>query len=156
MVWVVSNSSDSTAGDELHFTPDRATEMLPLVRSIVADITRLSESIDRQREQIRGIDNLPETIEHADYQDEIRDIRASVDSDQRRLQICVDELTALGVEAHEPIDGFVDFPAVMNRRRVLLCWHFDDERVSHWHEPGQSPGLRERIESQTFGLESFQ
>ena len=153
MVRALSDNNDSTAG-EVHFTPRRATQMLPLVRRIVADILRLNQSITLQREQIKGIDHLPETISQADYQEELRDIRASLEADEQRLESCLNELNALGIEPHQPLDGTIDFPAVMNRRRVWLCWHPDDERVEHWHESGQSADQRKKIESHSFGHES--
>ncbi len=155
MVRAISDNSDSRAGDPISFTPGRATEMLPLVRSIVADMMRLSESIANQQEQIKGIDELPETIEHADYQEELRDIRASLAEDEQRLQTCLAELAALGVEAHQPIDGTIDFPAVMNRRQVRLCWHPDDDQVNHWHENDESAKDRRPIEASSFGVESL-
>ena len=71
--------------------------------------------------------------------------------DEKRLQMCLDELAALGLRPHQPIDGTVDFPALMNRRQVRLCWHPDDERVDHWHEPGESFSDRKKIDPQAFG-----
>jgi hypothetical protein len=155
MVRAISDNNDSTARREAKFTPSAATETLPLVRRIVADLMRLNQSIAAQREQLRGVDNLDETIEHADYQEELRDIRASLSDDEQRFQQCLGELTALGIEPHFPIDGSVDFPAVVNRREVRLCWHPDDDQVSHWHEPGQTPEQRKPVDAKAFGLESL-
>ena len=154
MVRAIRDNNDSTAG-AVHFTPSSATIMLPLVRRIVADLIRLNEAIESQKEQLKGIDRLPETIERTDYQEELRDIRASLSDDQKRLQVCLGELAALGLEPHLPIDGGVDFPAMLNRRRVRLCWHPDDERVDHWHEPGQSSDSRQKVDPQSFGQESL-
>lgn len=154
MVRAIRDKNDPAAGDS-PFTPRRATEMLPLVRRIAADMLRLSESITAQREQIKGIDNLPETIEHADYQEELRDIRTSLTADEERLQACLGELASLGIEAHHPIDGSIDFPAVINRREVCLCWHPDDETVNHWHEQGESSQSRQKVERHSFGHESL-
>jgi hypothetical protein len=154
MVRAIRDNNDSTVG-EVHFTPSSATVMLPLVRRIVADLVHLNEAIESQQEQLKGIDRLPETIERADYQEELRDIRTSLSDDQKRLQMCLGELAALGLEPHLPIDGGVDFPAMLNRRRVRLCWHPDDERVDHWHESGQSPESRKKVDPHTFGQESL-
>ncbi len=154
MVRAIRDNNDSTAG-VVHFTPSSATIMLPLVRRIVADMIELNEAIESQKEQIKGIDRLPETIERADYQEELRDVRASLSDDEKRLQLCLGELAALGLEPHIPIDGSVDFPAILNRRQVRLCWHPDDEQVDHWHEPGQTPQSRTKIEPHAFGQESL-
>ena len=100
MVRAISDNNDSTSRQETVFTPVAATQTLPLVRSIVADLMQLNQSIAAQREQLRGVDSLAETIEHADYQEELRDVRASLSEDEQRLKLCLAELAALGIEAH--------------------------------------------------------
>lgn len=156
MVRAISdNNNDSTSGQRTSFTPRSATKMLPLVRRIVADMLQLSRSIDAQREQLRGIDKLTETNDQPDYREELSDIRGSLTGDERRLEICFSELAALGLEAHQPFDGSIDFPAVFNRRRVRLCWRPEDERVEHWHEVGKSVHERKKIDPKLFGVESL-
>ncbi|MCG8650213.1 MAG: DUF2203 domain-containing protein [Pirellulales bacterium] len=155
MVRAISDNNDSAAGDEVFFTPARATEMLPLVRRIMADMVRLNESILAQREQIKEIDRLPETIDHSDYQEELGDIRASLTDDEERLAACQEELAALGVEAHHPIDGSVDFPTVINRHQVRLCWHPDDKQVEYWHETGQPTSKRNKVDPAAFGSQAL-
>ena len=122
MVRAISDNNDPTAGHDSAFTPCSATKMLPLVRRIVADIVQLSGSIDAQRAQLSEIDKLAETIDQPNYREELSDIRGSLASDELRLEVCFSELAALGLEAHQPFDGSIDFPAILNRRRVHLCW----------------------------------
>lgn len=155
MVRAIGKKDDSTARTRSEFTPRTATKMLPLVKQIVRDIDRLTKSIAGQREQLRVIDQLPETIEHRDYSEEISDIRLSLVVEEKRLIQCLAELTALGLKPHTPFDGTVDFPAVINRRRVELCWHQEDERVEYWHEIGQTKADRKKIDPNKFGSESL-
>lgn len=129
--------------------------MLPLVRRIVADIIQLSKAIEVQRERLRGIDALPGTSDQPEYRDELSDIRGSLEHDEQRLAACYSELSSLGLEAHTPFDGSVDFPAVINRRQIRLCWQPEDERVDHWHEVGQTKDQRQKIGPQQFGAESL-
>ena len=82
--------------------------MLPLVRKIAEEMITLSRSIDAQSEQLRGVEHLPERSGQVEYQEELDDIRLSLEKDEKRLQQCVSELIALGVEPHVPIDGSVD------------------------------------------------
>ena len=155
MVRAIGRDNDSTLESEKQFTPGRATKMLPLIRRIVADMVAINQSIQRQKEQLEGIDALPSTIEHSNYQEELRDIRSSLADDEARLQECVSELASLGVTPHLPIDGSVDFPATLNRRAVSLCWHPDDDAVRFWHEVGgegsDASQIRQRVEGQKFG-----
>ena len=154
MVRAISNNNDPTLGVQSDFTPVLATKMLPLVRRIAEDMLQLTQSIAAQREQIRDIDQLPETMEHADYQEELSDIRGTLAEDEKRLDDCRRELASLGLEAHVPFDGAIDFPSNLNRRRVQLCWLPEDESVAYWHEVGQTRQDRKQIGSQEFGVVS--
>lgn len=154
MVRAISNNNDSTISVRSEFTPTLATKMLPLVRRIAEDMRSLTDAITAQREQIREIDQLPETIKHIDYQEELSDIRGSLAEDEKRLDDCRRELASLGLEAHVPFDGAIDFPSFMNRRRVQLCWLPEDQQVEYWHEVGQALRDRKKIGSQEFGVSS--
>lgn len=128
--------------------------MLPLVRRIVQDMLELNRSIAAQREQLRGIDQVSEEMQQANYQEEVSDIRGTLAEEEKRLDDCQRELTSLGVEAHVPFDGTIDFPSVLNRRRVQLCWMPDDESVQFWHEIGQTLQDRQKVGSHQFGSSS--
>ncbi len=117
--------------------------MLPLVSRIVADLVSLNQSILTQRAQIREIDRMTGTIPIADYRDELGDIRSSLQADEESFEKCLAELVSLGVVPHQPIDGGVDFPAVLNRRSVRLCWAPGDEGVDYWHELDAPCGNRQ-------------
>ena len=128
--------------------------MLPLVRQIAKDMLELTESIAAQREQLRGIDQISETMQRSDYQEEVSDIRGTLAEEEKRLDECRRELAALGVETHVPFDGAIDFPSVLNRRRVRLCWLPEDHSVQFWHEIGQTMRDRQEIGSLQFGSAS--
>jgi hypothetical protein len=148
MVRAIHNSdehSPSKVGEP--FTVDTAARMLPLVRRIMADMERLNETVQRQRERLSVIDQLPDTIDQPDYQEELADIRGSMESEELQLKACIRELNALGLEPHMPFDGSVDFPAVINRRAVCLCWHPDDESVEYWHEMGEGFSERQKLDT---------
>tara|TARA_B110000495_G_C22831724_1_gene485266 strand:+ start:400 stop:861 length:462 start_codon:yes stop_codon:yes gene_type:complete len=130
------------------FTADTAAKMLPLVRRIVADMEHLNETVECQRERLDAIDQLPETINQPDYQEELADIRGSLEAEEEQLQAYVRELHALGVEPHIPFDGSVDFPTVINRRAARLCWHLDDDGIEYWHEVDQLTAERQKLDSE--------
>ncbi|MFG0262769.1 MAG: DUF2203 family protein [Novipirellula sp. JB048] len=142
MVRALSSHDESLPPQGVSFTPARATEMLPLLKTIMQDAWHLSQSIQRQRAQIKGIDRLAETIEHPSYRDEVNDIRGTLAEDEARLDRCLLEMRLLGVEPHVPIDGSIDFPAIVNRQPVRLCWTLGEDSVEHWHDIGQAPETR--------------
>ncbi|MGB7329469.1 MAG: DUF2203 family protein [Rubripirellula sp.] len=152
MVRAINNNSGNTTDNGLSdYTPTRATQTLPLVRLIVDDLVRLNESIEAQKDQLEGIDQLSATMDRQAYVDELSDMRGMLDGDIQRLQTCIDELARLGVEVHQPFDGFVDFPAQLNRRPIRLCWHPADEKVEYWHELGQSADQRKKWDAAAVG-----
>ena len=148
MVHAIENSDEhlpKKVGEP--FTVETATRMLPLISRIVADMENLHRTVQRQRERLNVIDQLPDTIDQPDYQEELADIRESMVTEEERFQACIRELNALGVEPHLPFDGTVAFPAVIHRRAVCLCWHPSDNGVEYWHEMGQDPSLRKRLDA---------
>jgi hypothetical protein len=159
MVHAVGNDNDATLEPRRVFTAGGATKMLPLVRRIVSDLVRLNRSVLNQREQLSGVDCVEQPSEHASYQDELTDMRHSLQDAETDLAACEAELSALGVSVHHPIDGSVDFPAVINRRPVQLCWRPGEETVCHWHESDsdaeRGSAKRHRIQQPDHGTESL-
>ena len=153
MVRAISgNGNDSTSRPVANFTASSATEMLPLVSRIVDDLLRLDRAIKAQREQLKGVDQLVRTSNQAVYQEELSDIRGSLETDQQRFDSCLGELTSLGIDPHLPFDGSLDFPTELNRRAVCLCWQPGEERVEYWHESGGSKDDRQKISDEHLEL----
>jgi len=124
------------------FTVEEANAALPLVRAIVADLAGLSrEVIDRRRRLSLLLDG--RAADSGDpYREELVQIVEELDKDSRRLREYAEELRALGVEPTSGPEGLVDFPAVVDGRKVRLCWKLGEPEVCHWHEV--DAGFRER------------
>ncbi|TWU24186.1 hypothetical protein Pla52o_21100 [Novipirellula galeiformis] len=149
MVRALPSNDGSLPPQAVLFTPARATEMLPLLKTIMRDAMHLNQSIQRQRNQIEGIDRLAETIDHPSYRDEVNDIRGTLVADEARLDQCIMELTRLGVEPHLPLNGSIDFPAILHRQAVRLCWTLGEESVEYWHDIGQDASVRRPLPTQS-------
>ena len=145
MVNILERQRRNGATDHQKFTPETATLTLPLVRRIVDDMRRLNLSIESLRTQLQGVDGIDETNARPEFLDELNDIRGSLAADEMQLQACLRELAVIGVQPHPSLCGDVDFPATVNDKSVCLCWNPADDRVAHWHEPGQSPRNRQPI-----------
>ena len=115
-----------------YYTVAQANATLPLVRSILRDITELTVSIqDRQQRLVRLQD--AGTIDKA-HQEEIKHIVAEFENDQQRMQDFEQELRNLQVELKDYVTGLIDFPCWMDDREILLCWRLGEPEVSHWHD----------------------
>ena len=51
------------------------------------------------------------------------------------LELCVEQLDALGVQVKDADTGLVDFPALRHGEEVLLCWQAGEDAVEWWHHP---------------------
>lgn len=130
------------------FTVEEANAMLPLVRAIVSDLVELSRDVIDRRQRLSQLVAHDEEDDRRDpsdpYKSELVQIREELEKDALRLQEYVDELRQLGVEPKSAPEGLVDFPAMIEDRRVYLCWKLGEPEVLHWHEldagyPGRQP-----------------
>jgi hypothetical protein len=114
-----------------YFTATQANAMLPLVKSIVRDITELAVTLRERAERLR-----PRSPTATDdmYQEERVQIEQQIEQDQDRMRELIQELTELGVELKDPFTGLIDFPCWMNNHEVYLCWRQGEPSVAHWHE----------------------
>ena len=115
-----------------YYTVAEANASLPLVRSIVRDITDLAVSIQDRHQRLVGLQNAG-TIDKA-HQEEIQQIVSAFESDQERMKDYEQELENLNVELKDYVTGLIDFTSWMDGREVYLCWRLGEPEVSHWHE----------------------
>lgn len=57
-----------------------------------------------------------------------------LDRDKQQVLEYVEELKHLGIETKSVTEGLVDFPAIMEGRKVYLCWKLGEPEVAYWHE----------------------
>ena len=134
------------------FTVREANAMLPLVRAIVQDLTKLSEEVAERRERLSLLLG-GRVVDATDpYQEELMQVEEELENDSRLLQEYVNELRQLGVEPKTA--GLVDFPALLDGRKVYLCWQLGEPEVMHWHElhagfRGRQPLSTESMEGES-------
>lgn len=146
MVNILEEQRSDGATVHHQFTPESATQTLPLIRRIADDMRRLNLSIESLRVQLQGVEGIDETNARPEFLEELNDIRGSLAADEMQLQACLRELAMIGVQPHPTLNGAIDFPAKLDNKSVSLCWNPDDDSVTHWHEPGQSPQQRQPID----------
>jgi hypothetical protein len=113
------------------FTPEQATQMLPLVRRIVEDIV---VSVGRWRERIREFELATAAVTTQAPDPRAVELEREAGQIAEEVDRFVRELTALGVELKDYETGLVDFPAERDGRPVYLCWRLGEPSVQFWHE----------------------
>ncbi len=122
------------------YTVAEANASLPLVRAIVGDLVELSRDVTERRHRLSLLRS--STGRRDPYQEELVQSEAELEKDGRRLREYVDELRELGIEPANGSEGLVDFPALVDGRKVFLCWKLGEPEVRYWHEP--DAGYRQR------------
>ena len=116
------------------FTPAEANATLPLVSAIVSDIVALSRELAERRQRLAPFRGGKADNSRDPYHDELIQVQKDMEKDSLRLRDYVEELRALGVEPKGGTEGLVDFPALLNGRKVSLCWKLGESRVLFWHD----------------------
>jgi hypothetical protein len=115
-----------------YYTVAEANATLPLLRSILRDITELAVSLQERYERLTHLRN-GGAGESSD-QEEIQEIDKEFEHDQERMKDFENELRTLQVELKDYFSGLVDFPSMMDGREVYLCWRLGEPEVGHWHD----------------------
>ncbi len=116
------------------FTPAEANATLPLVRAIVSDLVGLSRELTERRQRLSLLQGVKASNPRDPYHEELVQVQKDMEKDSLRLRDYVEELRALGVEPKSGTEGLVDFPALLNGRKVYLCWKLGESRVLFWHD----------------------
>ena len=127
---------NTTVVHEKCFTPPEANLMLPLIRRIVADITKTSREMRMiGRCPNRGIPVL-ELYKRQNV----------------KLGEFIGELSALGCTYKDWGFGVghVTFPGKINEQPVMLCWKSEDPEVAHYHTYQENYAGRRRIPVELF------
>ena len=117
-----------------YFTVAEANAMLPLLRSILRDVTELARDLRDRHERLSRVKPPPRGSMGDAYAEELQQIQARFERDQARMQEYLKELEDLGIELKDPDTGLVDFPAILDNHEVYLCWRLGEPAVGHWHE----------------------
>jgi len=116
------------------FSVSEANATLPLVRSIVKDITELAVSLRDRHERLERLGGGKHGVLGDAYQEELQTLQQDLGRAEEQMQEFVRELATLGIELKDPFIGLIDFPAWMNGHEVYLCWRLGEPEVAHWHE----------------------
>jgi hypothetical protein len=113
------------------FTPEQATQMLPLVRRIVEDIV---VAVGRWRQRVGEFELLTAAVTTAKPDPRALELEREASAIAAEIDRFVRELTALGIELKDYETGLIDFPAERDGRPVYLCWRLGEPSVQFWHE----------------------
>jgi hypothetical protein len=116
-----------------YFTVEEANATLPLLRSILRDVTTLAKDLFDRQERLSRLQPANGRVDHA-HQEEVQRMLEELEVDQQRMNEYLQELKKLKVELKDYFTGLIDFPCWMDDREVYLCWRLGEPEIAHWHE----------------------
>jgi hypothetical protein len=116
------------------FTLEEANAMLPLVRSIVADICQAFRSVTGRRADLHRILRKGSLTSGQVYDDEIAESRADLQLEYDSIWKYREELESLGVHLRHPEEGHIEFPSTILGRDAFLSWHLGEDSISYWRD----------------------
>ncbi len=122
---------------------EETNRMLPLLRHIVRDIMEHWNLIIGKRSELEAIEKapLPVVIDETRTQEVKHDLNHLID----KINHYIKEVEGLGCFVEEFKRGIINFPSLYHGRKVFLCWHPDEDAVSHWHELDETFADRVKI-----------
>jgi hypothetical protein len=127
------------------YTLEEANAMLPLLRSILRDVTALQADLRERYERLvrlqktDGMDKV--------HRDEVQQMIEDFERAQEKMREYEFELEKLSVELKDYDTGLIDFRHMKDGREVYLCWKLGEAEVAHWHELNAGFSGRQKIVS---------
>lgn len=112
-----------------------ASEALPLVRRIVADIAEYKRRLTQAQTERRRIQLSREERSNSrrrfSLDDSIRELRSE-------LRNVIDELHHVGAMLLDPVSGEVGFPTIVNGSLAYLVYRAEEDKIAHWRYRDQA------------------
>ncbi len=126
------------------YSVEEANARVPLLRSILRDVTELSHDLKGLHERLILLqtDGALDAVQER----EVVRLSAEMDARQRAMSGYQRELTQLGAVLKDDFMGLVDFPAWLDGREVCLCYKLDEAEISFWHEVDAGYGGRRPLQ----------
>lgn len=111
-------------------------QMLPLVKSIVADIVNFRQTLNRLMPEQERLDRHRRDLVWQERQRRYQ-VREEISAAEKSLSDSLSELASLGLNLLDEELGEIDFPTKINGRLAAFNWKLGEEKVSHWHYSGE-------------------
>ena len=113
---------------ERYFTPELANDTLVFVGPVMRDLVEAYQALGRLRAQREELALL------LGVEAQLADLRDRIAQKLERVKSLHQDLVDVGCEPKDLVAGLVDFPALLEGRKVWLCWKLGEPEVAWWHE----------------------
>jgi hypothetical protein len=137
------NATSRPKKKKKHYTLVEASAMLPLLRSILRDVTTLANELRDRYERLVRLQKA-EGLDRA-HEEEVQQLVAEFERGQQKMREYELELDKLGVELKDYYTGLIDFRHMKDGREVYLCWRLGEPEIAHWHELDAGVAGRQKL-----------
>jgi hypothetical protein len=130
------NTTGKSRRKELVLDLPTARQMLPLVRSIVADIVNTQTALTALTPEQERLDRHRRDLVWQERQRRYQ-VGEEISVAEKSLTNAVTELQGLGVDLVNVEEGEVDFPTRINGRTAAFSWRIGEDRLEFWHYSGE-------------------
>ena len=128
------------------YTVKEANQELPRVRRIVEQIAKLSTLLPELEDQARIAEyESRRNGAGPEKKEKTQQAREAASAAELERLKAIAALNSLGISLKGALEGLVDFPSYRDGEAIELCWKLGEERVEHWHRPGEGYAGRKRI-----------
>ena len=129
------------------FTLIEAQNLLPVMESLLRTSMESKRRIEEIEEEFKKI-NYSVFLRGGVQLDIVALSRLRAESDKaiQRVKDAMAEIESIGALVKDLDIGLIDFPCVVDRTTVLLCWKLGEQRITHWHETNEGFGARKPID----------
>jgi len=131
-----SNPPGKPRRKDLNLDLTTARQMLPLVKSIVADIVDTTGRLQQLAPVQETLDELRRSLTWKSREKRYA-VRDEVEKAEQNLEGAKTELDSLGLSISDPVAGRVDFPTRINGRPAVFSWQLGEDGVQFWNYAGE-------------------
>lgn len=131
-----SNASGKARRKNVTLDLQTARQMLPLVRSIVSDISSTKDSLQRLKPEHDSLEKNRRELSW-DARQRRYVLADEIASAEKHLSGIKAELDSLGLSLSDATGYEIDFPTKINGRTAAFTWQLGEDGLGHWHYAGE-------------------
>jgi hypothetical protein len=131
-----SNPAGKPRKKDLALDLSTAKQMLPLVKSIVADIVNSRQAIVKLTPEQDRLERHRRDLVWLERQRRYQ-LKDEIAAAEKVLAVALTELNGLGLNLVDDENGEVDFPTKIHGRAAAFTWKMGDEMLRNWHYNGE-------------------
>lgn len=127
------------------FTLEEANQLLPKLEKELIIIQNLRNQFQLQFQELTILKEISHN-EAIKTSEEVFLIESKLEFLEMQAELHLHNIHATGAKLKEINLGLIDFPAMINGEKVLLCWKQGEKEIAHYHKETEGFASRRLID----------